>query len=277
MMWRSALLWILAFLFTAGSAVYQRMTGPTYPIRGEAEIHGTTVAYRLPRSAVTGRPREVVIRTPDSDLHGTLQYRRYRSTDAWTAQPLAREDGQLVGRIPSQPPAGKVMYRIRLQRDDALPAELTDHPVILRYRGDVPAAVLIAHIVIIFGGMLCSTRAGFEALRGKPRTRNLTIATLVGLVLGGFVLGPVVQKYAFGAFWTGWPFGTDLTDNKIAVAVAFWLVATWRTWKHPDHRGWVITAAIVTLGVWLIPHSLLGSELDYTQLAPTTREVALAH
>ena len=34
------------------------------------------------------------------------------------------------------------------------------------------------------------------------------------LGLGGMILGPIVQKYAFGAYWTGIPFGHDLTDAK---------------------------------------------------------------
>jgi hypothetical protein len=39
------------------------------------------------------------------------------------------------------------------------------------------------------------------------------------------ILGPVVQYYAFGEFWTGVPFGWDLTDNKTLVAVIFWALA----------------------------------------------------
>ena len=30
-------------------------------------------------------------------------------------------------------------------------------------------------------------------------------------------------------------------------------------------RGWVLGAAILMLAIFLIPHSLLGSELDYSQ------------
>ena len=31
--YQSVLIWVFAFLFTAGLAYYQRTTGPTYPVR----------------------------------------------------------------------------------------------------------------------------------------------------------------------------------------------------------------------------------------------------
>jgi hypothetical protein len=39
------------------------------------------------------------------------------------------------------------------------------------------------------------------------------------------ILGPVVQKFAFGEYWTGFPFGTDLTDNKTLIAFIGWIIA----------------------------------------------------
>jgi len=75
-----------------------------------------------------------------------------------------------------------------------------------------------------------------------------------------------VQKYAFDAFWTGFPFGYDLTDNKALIAMLFWLAA-WLASRTRDRRGWIILAALVMFIIFMIPHSLLGSELDYTQAA----------
>jgi hypothetical protein len=91
------------------------------------------------------------------------------------------------------------------------------------------------------------------------------------IFVGGLILGPIVQKYAFGAFWTGWPLGHDLTDTKTAIAMVFWLVATWRSKKPGGGRAWIIAAALVTLLVYLIPHSAYGSELDYTAIDQQTK------
>ena len=147
---------------------------------------------------------------------------------------------------------------------------LTEEPIIIRFRGDVPAAIIIPHIILVFGAMLLSTRTGLEALLKRPGIRTLTLWTTAFLFIGGMIGGPIVQKYAFGAFWTGWPLGSDLTDNKTAVAMIFWLIALWRTRRKPDARAWPLAAALVTLIIFLIPHSLLGSELDYTSLPPQT-------
>ncbi|MCC7451332.1 MAG: hypothetical protein IT324_28240, partial [Anaerolineae bacterium] len=43
---RLILLWTLAAVITLASVAYQRLTGPTYPVRGEATIDGATVKYR---------------------------------------------------------------------------------------------------------------------------------------------------------------------------------------------------------------------------------------
>ena len=75
-----------------------------------------------------------------------------------------------------------------------------------------------------------------------------------------------MQKYAFGAYWTGFPLGTDLTDNKTLIAMVGWGVAWFMNRKGREGRGWIVLAAVLMLAIYLIPHSVLGSELDYTKL-----------
>jgi hypothetical protein len=93
--------------------------------------------------------------------------------------------------------------------------------------------------------------------------RPLARWTVGLLLLGGFVFGPLVQKYAFGNLWTGVPFGYDLTDNKTLVALVAWLVALWSLRKGRSARAVVIAAAAVMFVIFLVPHSLLGSEIRY--------------
>jgi hypothetical protein len=176
------------------------------------------------------------------------------------------ENGLLSAEIPLQPPAGKLRYRVYLQdsiRTVALPA---DGSIIIRFKGAVPIAVLIFHIIVIFGAMLFSTRTGIEIFAKEPHYTGFTYWTVALLLVGGIVLGPVVQKYAFDAYWTGWPFGTDLTDNKMAVAILSWIAAAVALKKSPNPKRWILTAALITLIIFLIPHSLLGSELDYSKM-----------
>jgi hypothetical protein len=262
---RPPLLWLLAVVLTLALVVYQRRTGPTYPIRGSVEVAGATVPFRLLRTHETTADAPVRLAVPDAAVSGELVWRRYRSHDEWSTFPMRREGDELVGAIPRQPPAGKVMYRVRLLPAAGGAVELTAEPVIIRFKGAVPTAVLAPHILLMFSSMLLAVRTGFEALTAGARLRAYALATALSLLGGGLVLGPIVQKYAFGALWTGWPLGHDLTDNKTAVAMLAWMLALWRSRAPGKGRGWVLAAVCVQLLVYSIPHSLLGSELDYTK------------
>jgi hypothetical protein len=262
---RPWLMWALAFLVTLLSAVYQRMTGPTYPVRGKWTAGAEEVRFKLPRSYDGPDDAEVRLAVTSQDVGGTLEFKRYRSRDEWTRQPMLREGGFLVGRIPHQPAAGKVLYRVYLAKSGSGETALTREPLIIRFRGAVPPLVLYPHIVLMFMGMLYSTRSGLDGLIRGERTYRLALWTVLFLILGGLILGPVVQKFAFGTYWTGWPSGKDLTDNKTAAAFLFWILALWRLRKNPRAGAWAVAAAIIMLLVYAIPHSMLGSELDYTQ------------
>ncbi|MCR4438184.1 MAG: hypothetical protein QHJ34_03975 [bacterium] len=264
--WLSVLRWVLAVLITLPFLAFQRRTGPTYPVRGKVELAGSVIPFRLPRSATVGSDAPIRIAAADARVTGTLAYRRYRSHDDWTEVPMRREQGELRAELPEQPPAGKVMYVVRLARNGQETA-LTKQPLVLRFKGHVPMGVLLPHIVLITLAMFFSNRAALEAMGRGGRPRPFILLTIALFLAGGFVLGPIVQKLAFGAFWTGFPFGHDLTDNKTLVAMLGWLVAWSVTGGGRRRRGWVVAAAVLMMAVYLIPHSLLGSELDYTAMA----------
>ena len=57
--------------------------------------------------------------------------------------------------------------------------------------------------------------------------------------------------------------GEDLTDNKTAVAFLGWLIAYLMIRKNIKYAYTAIIAAVILLAVYLIPHSMFGSELDY--------------
>ena len=110
------------------------------------------------------------------------------------------------------------------------------------------------------------------SVSGGDNVLNLSYFTLAFFAIGGLILGPIVQKYAFGAFWTGWPFGKtilhfgDLTDNKTLASILIWVIAIFRMRKHPNQTWWAWLATVVMIIVYLIPHSMLGSEIDYTEI-----------
>jgi hypothetical protein len=259
----SLILWILTILLTVVTSVYQRRTGPTKPVRGAVEIAGQIVRYKLIRTHDTGADAAVRIEAENQEISGVYKFRRYKSYDEWTELPMTRDGEYLVAYIPDQPPAGKVMYDIFLEHNNQRVQLNNDH-VIIRFKGAVPAAALLPHIIFMLFAMILSMRTGFEAIFKRRNTYIYAWLTVTFLFLGGIVFGPIVQKYAFGAYWTGWPWGTDLTDNKTAVAFIIWLIALFRLFRNRQERTWVIVAAVVLLLIYMIPHSMLGSEIDHT-------------
>ena len=143
-----------------------------------------------------------------------------------------------------------------------------ERPAIARFKGAVSNVVIVPHVFAMFTGMLVANAAGLLALRGEKRLFRVCLAALVLLSVGGLFLGPLVQKQAFDAYWTGWPFGGDMTDNKTAVAVLAWAIAAYLSRGGRDARKAVIAAAVVTLAVFLIPHSAWGSQIDWSKLPP---------
>ena len=260
---KKAVIWLLALLITLFTAFYQRVTGPTYPIRGKVRLNGTQIKYKLERSQESGQDYKLRLSIPNSEISGFIIYKRYKTDDPWTKIPLTRESDFLFGLLPSQPPAGKLEYKVFLTTSSEEISLTGEKPAIMRFKGHVPAGILIPHILIMFTAMFVSTRAGLEALRPNKNPRKYALWTFTLLFVGGMVFGSLVQKLAFGSFWTGFPFGYDLTDNKTLIALVGWLLAVIAGRRGKPARGWVLGASILLIIVFLIPHSLLGSELKY--------------
>ena len=261
---KSFLLWVLAIVLTLAAAYYQRTTGPTYPIRGDVEINGEIYKYKLIRTYDGSDDAAVEITMPDENIKGELKLKRFKSHDKWSTTIMERQGDKLIGYIPHQDMAGKVMYHVTLL-ENGNSFLLNEEPAVIRFKGFVPRGVLWVHIITIFLAMLFSTRTAFEVLFKGKYTYLYTWLTVIFFAIGGMILGPIVQKYAFDAYWTGWPFGHDLTDNKSLLAFIFWLVALgYQIWKR-EKKVMAIVAAVVLLAVYMIPHSVLGSEIDYTK------------
>ncbi len=262
---QSILLWFTAFILTLGIAVYQRMTGPTYPINGTYEINDKVYSYKLLRTHGGNSDCEIIVPV-NNDVKGFLYYKRYKTNDDYTKVEMANKNGFLSGYLPHQPPAGKLKYFIELDYKRQKRIVPQGDNVVIRFKGDVPLVVLIFHVIAMFGAMLLSVRTGLEVFNKEAKVRKLTILTLLFLFVGGFILGPIVQKYAFGVYWAGFPFGFDLTDNKTAITFFGWLAAFLFYNKVKAPKYLALAASILLIVIYLIPHSVMGSELDYNKL-----------
>lgn len=248
--------WLLAVFITLTLSVYQRMTGPTNPKRVTVELNGDSYQLKLPRSGVR-QDQIVILKGLPSHTEAQLHYRRYPTTDEFTTVDFSWEGDALQASLPVQPVAGKLQYYITVGGKD-YPAE---SPVVIRFRNDVPAGILIPHILFMFAAMLFAVYTFLLVISRKKYSAWL-IVTTVTLFIGGFILGPLVQHVAFGPWWTGFPFGTDLTDNKTLLSFLFFLAAI-ATLKWKYNKWIVILAVLFMVLVFTIPHSTRGSEYDY--------------
>ena len=267
---RPAILWILAVLLMAATVIYQRRTGPTHPLRGTVTVGGKAVAFKLIRSEETVRDARVAL--PDPGVPATLVWRRFPLQEAWTRQAMVREEknggAELAGYLPRQLAAGKLEYTVEVDGPGAVQRIPAADPIVLRYKGPVSTPLLVAHLSMMFMAVLAGLRAGLGALVGPQAPRRLLWITLGCMTLGGLILGPFVQKAAFGHYWTGFPWGYDLTDNKTLLMWGVWVLAAFVAGPRPRRReGWaraaVLAATLAMAVVYLIPHSLRGSQLDY--------------
>jgi hypothetical protein len=260
-------LWTFAFVLTAAFMVYQKVTGPTYEIRFNTDIAGVPLVGTLLRThSVTG-DLPVVVDVPDDEVEGTIVWRRYPTNEPWQRLHMERVDGQLRATLPRQKMAGQLEYRVEFTKDTAKVAIPNDEAAVARFKGDVPNTLFVFHVSFMILGLLFSTGCGFEAFSNGTSLKVLARFAFAFLLLGGLVLGPFMQKYAFDVYWTGWPFGGAWTDNKMAIGVLAWLVAVWRTKastaKQPTGKWWCALAMIIVFVIYAIPHSVNGSIMDY--------------
>ena len=251
---KKSVYWILAIVITLALSVYQRMTGPTHPKSVTVELNGEQHKLKLPRSGVQ---QDEVITIGEYGGTGVLHYRRYPTADEYTSMDFSSKDGVWQAALPVQPVGGKLQYYLTIDGKD-YPA---DEPIVIRFRNDVPAGILVPHILLMFASMLFAVYTLLLVVTRKQYCSWLWI-TVGTLFVGGFILGPMVRQAAFGPWWAGFPYGTDLTDNKTLLSFLFFVaaIATLK-WKY---NKWVVGLAVLfMIAIFSIPHSAYGSEYDY--------------
>ncbi len=276
---KKALLWILAIIITLAAAIYQRKTGPTYPKSVSITLNDSVYELRLVRSLGLDERPEIRLDINDSMIHARLYWKRFNTNDEYAASDFSyriypvrsfimnkifkiTEEKGLYAEVPKQPAAGKIQYWLEITDSKGPHPLLKDNPVIIRFKGSVPGYILLPHVLLMFLAMLFSSLAGLMSIGKVSRYRLYSVYTLIFLFIGGMILGPLVQKFAFGELWTGVPFGWDLTDNKTLIALLFWILAVFMNRKK-ERPIYTALAAVVLLIVFSIPHSLFGSELNY--------------
>ena len=270
---KKILYWALAFLITIGAAVYQRMTGPTHPLDIKFSVGEEAYKISLPRSYGEETDCPVEITLPEH-FSGEIVYRRFPTNEAWDTIRLLRINKNLMAFLPQQPPAGKLEYHVNLKANGTDIDFGLEENIVIRFKGSVPVWVLMPHVLFMFFAMLWSNATGLQAAANIKSYKRNGLITVILFAVGGLILGPIIQKYAFGAYWTGWPLGEDLTDNKVLASFIIWTVALILNRKK-ERRWMIVAAAVLLFTIYMIPHSMRGSELDFETGEVITGAVAL--
>ena len=196
---KNALLWILSIGLTLTIVIYQRATGPTYPVKGEVVIGSETIDYKLLRSHDTEINAPVEVEVQDMEVTGKLTFKRFKSYDEWTTVEMRRENGKLVSELPFQPAAGKIEYHVSLYKDGK-EYELNEEPAIIRFKGAVPRPILIPHIFFMFISMLFGMRAALEAIFKGNDNRFYRGCNTVHFIPGWIDPGAYRSKIRFRCF-----------------------------------------------------------------------------
>jgi len=159
----------------------------------------------------------------------------------------------------------------------ALPEESSGQvdPIRLKFEGEVPAYIVIPHVLSIFAAIFFATLTLFTAVdlkRGRGalgKSVKYCGITLALLFVGFIPFGWAMNYFAFGVLWEAFPFGRDVTDNKSQIMFLFWLITLilvkgtlWGKGEDKNFisaRGYstlVIVSFIATMIILAVPHSL---------------------
>ena len=135
-----------------------------------------------------------------------------------------------------------------------------------RFEGKATFILLLFHIVLMIAAFFLLLHALYYAMnylaveeRGDAIVRSVNLGILTFFITG-FPIGCIIEKQVLGNYWEGIPFGWDVTDSKTLIIMIIWLILMYLKKKDKvSMRGyswWVIINTIITIGLFLLPHSL---------------------
>jgi hypothetical protein len=145
------------------------------------------------------------------------------------------EPGKYFAAIPTQSRGTLIEYYIearagsdivvRVPRQDKKPG------FSFYYKGVPNRALLVGHAALMFTSLFLFLLSGYLALRAIKNRRvamhvpRLSFLGSVVFFISSFPLGMPLAYQRYGTPWTGFPVGSDLTDNKSLAIILYWAAA----------------------------------------------------
>jgi len=165
--------------------------------------------------------------------------------------------------------AGRMLATIPVKESEDRPKQLW-----FRFEGSRSDILLIVHILCMFGSFLLMVMViltAFEDMRNRAvriRLGKQTLWATIILFLGTFPIGIWLEYQVYATYWTGIPFGRDITDSKALIIFIYWLVMLYLLRgsalsgdPRKDVIGataarWVaVVGVVLSLALYLVPHS----------------------
>jgi hypothetical protein len=144
------------------------------------------------------------------------------------------------------------------------------------YEGRPPKPLLVFHVAFMIGAMLLMLHGFHFCLEHIFNGRGLAGAYWTLLVawflftVSVLPLGFSVARSTFGVGWSGFPVGSDITDNKSLAVVIYWGIVLWRAWRPLrgefasrtgkmsgiTFAGLSLLGIVLTVLAYAIPHSI---------------------
>lgn len=189
----------------------------------------------------------------------------------------AAGEGAWIARLPELPKGSRMRYAFVAAAPGGGEARLPagDGFLTVKYEGIVSPFVLVSHIIFMFGAFFCMSMCMLGALavlRGREGKRFTVVMSrwvMFFTFVGGWPLGMILNRQAYGPAWEGFPFGWDVTDNKTQIMLVFWIVTILLARGSFLGRGEnrdlasprafaaaVVVSFAASVALFLVPHSL---------------------
>ncbi len=167
-------------------------------------------------------------------IEAFLFFKAEQSTfDVTKMQPI--DGGRFFTTVPSQPRGTVVEYYIEVRGDGDLVARIPQKEegnLELTYKGIPSRTLLLAHVVLIFVCLALFLLVGFLAVKALGNRQialhipRLALLATVIFFISSFPLGMIVAYQTYGKAWTGFPLGSDFTDNKSLAIILYFVIST---------------------------------------------------
>jgi len=281
--------YVLAFVLTVILLGIARHISIRVPELTEVTSDGIKLSHTTVTEKVGAGEVEIIatLTTPETaDKYSlNLFYKIGKGEGEYSSLRMQPDEGkanQFSAVIPSQPKGKRAYYYLSLsdsqgKRILTLPdkLDLLNNPFLIKFKGKVPPYVIGPHVLLMFASVFFVFLVLFtslEILWGKDSLRQLSVYSLWATILsfiGGVPLGILVTNLTFGEIWGGFPVFTDITDSKTSILIFYWIIflilikgSAFGKDKAknllPDKTlAWFgILGYILTLGIYLIPHSI---------------------